>query len=98
MLRFTALFALIATLLAGCSDFPELDAAITPAARNADYPSLIPIGQIVTGAEQVQISAQTVATLQARISRLQSRAARLRGPVVDHATRTRMRTAIARHR
>ncbi|KPU84125.1 hypothetical protein JI58_05695 [Marinosulfonomonas sp. PRT-SC04] len=98
MLRHTALFALTATLLAGCSDFPELDAAITPAARMAGYPSLVPIPQILTDAQDVQITEQSVANLQGRVGRLQARAARLRGPVVDSATRARMRKAIARHR
>lgn len=98
MLRLAATFAITATLLAGCSDFPELDAAITPAARQAGYPSLLPMGQLLTDAAEVQITEETSATLQGRVSTLNARAARLRGPVVDSATRARMRAAIARHR
>lgn len=98
MLRFATSFALIATLLAGCSDFPELDAAITPAARKAGYPSLVPLDQLISGAQDIQITDETVATLQTRIARLNARAARLQRPVIDSATRARMRAAIARHK
>ena len=98
MLRLSAAFAITATVLAGCSDFPELDAAITPAARQAGYPSLMPIDQLIAGAQDVQITEETTTTLQGRVSRLKGRAARLRGPVIDGPTRARMRAAIARHR
>ncbi|WP_456386903.1 hypothetical protein [Profundibacter sp.] len=98
MLRLINSLALAATLLAGCSDFPELDAAITSAARNADYPNLLPIDQLIADAQQVQISPETVTNLEGRISHLNARAARLRGPVIDGASRARMRAAIARHR
>ena len=93
-----ACLATVATLLAGCSDFPELDAAITPTARNAEYPSLMPIDQLVADAQDVQITEQTVTTLKGRAGSLRARAARLRGPIIDSATRARMRAAIARHR
>ncbi len=98
MHRLAAAFAITATMLAGCSNFPELDAAITPAARQAGYPSLMPLDQLVAGAEEVQITEETIATLQGRVSGLKGRAARLRGPVIDSATRARMQAAIARHR
>ena len=98
MLRLTALSTLAAVLFAGCSNFPELDAAITPTAEQADYPALIPMRQVMAGANDVQITPQTVANLQGRTGNLRARAARLRGPVIDSATRARMRAAMARHR
>lgn len=98
MFRLFACLAITATLMGGCSDFPELDAAISPAARKAGYPGLMPIDQLLAEAQQVQISPQTVSNLQSRISRLKARAARLRGPVVDGTSRARMRAAIARHK
>jgi len=98
MLRLAAIFAITASLLAGCSDFPALDAAITPTARHAGYPSLMPIDQLMTNAAEVQITEETATTLQARVSHLKARAARLRGPVVDGASRARMRAAMIRHR
>ncbi len=98
MLRIIPALALSAALLAGCSDFPELDDAVSPTARKAGFPNLLPIDQLIAGAQEVQITEETVTTLQARIARLNARAARLRGPVIDAATRARMRAAIARHR
>jgi outer membrane murein-binding lipoprotein Lpp len=98
MLRIFPALALSAALLAGCSDFPELDNAVSPTARKAGYPSLLPIDQLIAGAKEVQITEETISTLQSRIARLNARAARLRGPVIDAATRARMRAAIARHR
>lgn len=98
MLRMLPALAIFAALLAGCSDFPELDNAVSPTARKAGYPDLLPIDQLIVGAQEVQITEETVSTLRSRIARLNARAARLRGPVIDAATRARMRTAIARHR
>jgi len=98
MHRLAAAFALTAITLAGCSNFPELDAAITPTARQAGYPSLMPLDQLIAGAEQVQITEQTLTTLQGRVNGLNARAARLRRPVIDSATRARMQAAMARHR
>ncbi|MCF6317228.1 MAG: hypothetical protein L3J30_13320 [Marinosulfonomonas sp.] len=98
MLRILPALVLSAALLAGCSNFPELDDAVSPTARKAGYPALLPIDQLIAGAQEVQITEETVLTLQSRIARLKAHAARLRGPVVDTATRARMRAAIARHR
>jgi outer membrane murein-binding lipoprotein Lpp len=98
-MRLTAVFFLSATvLLAGCSNFPELDDAISPAARKAGYPTLVPISQIIAGAADVQISPQTVSSLKTRAASLKSRASRLRNPVIDRQTRARLRAAIKRHR
>ena len=98
MLRIIPALALSAALLAGCSDFPELDNAVSPTARKAGYPALLPIDQLIAGAQEVQITEETISGLQSRLARLNARAARLRGPVIDATTRARMRTALARHR
>lgn len=98
MFRFATAFVLTATMLAGCSSFPELDDAISPAARAADYPTLKPIDQVINGAHDVQITEQSIATLQGRVNRLKARAARLRRPVIDATTRARMRSAIKRRK
>lgn len=89
---------LTAALLAGCNDFPQLDDAISTTARNADYPTLLPIDQVISGANDVQITEKTVSALMGRIAALRGRAARLRRPVIDTRTRARMRAAINRHR
>ena len=98
MLRIIPALALSAALLAGCSDFPELDNAVSPTARKAGYPVLLPIDQLIAGAQEVQITEETILTLQSRIARLNARASSLRGSVIDASTRARMRAAMARHR
>ncbi|ATI41279.1 hypothetical protein CBW24_04195 [Pacificitalea manganoxidans] len=54
----------LAPLLAGCTEFPELDAAITPEARQAAYPTLLPIDQITGPAYQTRITGNEVAELE----------------------------------
>jgi len=98
MARFTFIICLSAGLLAGCSDFPQLDSAVSDAARDADFPQLVPKSQILANANDIQISPQTTAGLKNRASGLRTRAARLRGPVLSSATRARLRAAMSRHR
>ena len=97
MLRILPLFALTATLMAACSDFPQLDESVTPTARNAEYPRLMPIDQIISGAKDVQITEATISTLNGHIARLRGRASRLSRPVIDAGTRARLQAAISRH-
>ncbi len=97
MLRHLSVFALVTALLAACSDFPELDQAVSDSARHADFPELLPLQTILNQAENTQITEQTVSSLQGRVARLRARANRLRAPVINTAARARMRAAIARH-
>jgi hypothetical protein len=97
MLRLAVIFCLSVTVFTGCSSFPQLDGAISPATQNAAYPTLIPIGQIITGAKNPQIHDQSVAALTSRVTNLNARANRLRAPVLDATTRGRLRAAIKRH-
>ncbi len=96
MWRSAVIFGLFAVVLSGCVAFPQLDHAISPAARQADYPKLVPMDQITTVAAQSRIEPGAFVSLQTRVSRLKVRAAALRRPVLDHATRARLRAAMAR--
>ncbi len=96
MLRLSLAFTFVA-LLGACSDFPQLDDAVSPAAKNAPYPSLVPIDQALTNAQDVQITADSVSTLQARLNGLKTRATRAKRPVIDTETRKRLQDAIDRH-
>ena len=98
MARFIFVIFLSAGFAAGCSDFPQLDNAVSETARNADFPGIVPKSQILANANDVQISPQTTAGIRNRASGLRARAARLRGPVLSSATRARLRAAMARHR
>ncbi len=85
-------------LLAACAEFPELDRAISPAARRAGYPVLVPVEPILFAAFDGQrgTPAET-AWLARRAAGLRARADGLRGPVIDAASRARMAAAVRRH-
>ena len=86
-------------LTAACTQFPELDATLDQATLDAPYPDLVPLGPLLAQADGIAQTGQTSATAQAsfdsRLARLRAQAARLRGPVVDRATRARMARGIA---
>lgn len=91
---------LLATVvgLVGCAKIPDVGGADATAARNAPYPTLVPLSDVLNTVQNTpsQITPATVATTNDRIARLRARAASLRGPVVDAGTRSRMRAANAR--
>lgn len=89
-----ALAAIIAACLAGCAQFPELDAAISPGAKNADYPDLVPIEQLKAQVPEVKTDSDTLDEIDARVESLRTRAQRLRGTVIDSPTRARMQTGV----
>ena len=89
MPRLSVLFT-AAALLAGCASFPELDAAVTPEARRADYPVLIPTAGVLIRREGARLTAADGEQLQARAANLQARARLLRGVVIDEETRLRL--------
>lgn len=69
-MRLCALFICIA--VAGCTEFPELEARETEASRNADYPSLIPLdGQAAPVVTDTTIAGAD--TLRARADALRNR-------------------------
>ncbi|WP_306152807.1 hypothetical protein [Roseovarius sp. MMSF_3281] len=90
-MRFSAFACLIAAVfLAACSQFPELadDAAL--GSREAPYPDLVPVETLRGQVPDAAISPDSQPALDARITRLRARAARLKGTVVDRGTRARM--------
>ncbi|MCR9112900.1 MAG: hypothetical protein NXH84_06495 [Rhodobacteraceae bacterium] len=83
-----------AALLAGCSQFPELDDTVSGAARKAAYPDLVPVEVLRAGLPAQQITEDSSPALEARVDRLRARAARLRGTVIDAPTRQALRRKI----
>ena len=84
-------FALLIPLcLAACSQFPELDASVSDSVRDANNPDLVPLAQLDVAARQGRITDETTQGTQARIARLEARAARLRGSVLDAPSRKRL--------
>lgn len=94
-MRRSLALALIAGLTAaGCAQFPELDATLTDEARAAPYPDLVPLEGLQARIGSTRIDPGTAPAVQARIAALKSRASRLRGTVIDDATRTRMQAGV----
>jgi len=80
----------VATLAVACTSFPELDAAVTPEARRAAYPVLIPTQPVLDRRSNVRVTVATGEALLARAANLRARAGLLRGSVVDDETRRRL--------
>ncbi|KDB04279.1 hypothetical protein U879_07445 [Defluviimonas sp. 20V17] len=77
MLRLILLCSLAAGL-AGCTGFPKLDAAVGPEARQAAYPRLAPLGQILTCPTKPAAAAKAPgADLAARGAALRAKARKL---------------------
>ena len=88
---------LLCLALAGCAEAPSLDGRISAAAAAAPYPVLQPLAPLLAQAAQPgRITPQTPRQLEGGAAALRARAAALRGPVVDAATRARMQAAAAR--
>ncbi len=80
------------TFLGACTDFPQLDAAISEDAKNAAYPNLVPADELLAKRQDSRITPQTGPDLIARADRLRARAGLIRGiETVDEATRIRLR-------
>ncbi len=94
MFRHFAPVIMVSITLAACSQFPQLDETVDSQARRAAYPDLIPIEDIYTRIPDTRIYPDTPLRLEDRVSRLRARAARLRGTVIDGATRQRMRAGV----
>jgi hypothetical protein len=87
-------FALGLAALAGCTPFPQLSSPASEAALAQPYPDLVPLAGLQTRLEASRITPETAPTIEARVTRLKDRAARLSGDVVDPATRSRMRAGV----
>ena len=82
---------ILCAVLAACAQFPELDGTITPEVKNASPPALVPLRSILERADTVATTPRTLTSdVASRLDVLQNRAARLRGPVIDQRTRSRM--------
>lgn len=84
LIRFALCFALL-----GCTQFPELAGSEGPEVEAAAYPRLLSVDELRAIPESTtSIEVQT--SLLGRLRALEARVSRLRGPVIDRATRVRM--------
>lgn len=83
--------------VAGCAQFPQLDAVVSEEAKRADYPELIPAQGLLERRQEGRITADTGPALLARADRLRARARLLRQITeVNDATRIRLRDRLRR--
>ena len=88
-MRFIALILPLA--LVACTQFPELDGAVSDAGKDAKYPKLLPVDTLLAQSNSAGPSPEeTASTLSARLAALQNRAAQLRSSVLDANTQNRM--------
>ena len=87
--------AICLAALAGCAQFPEADATITPEAEAADFPELVPLEPLLAEIDTQQLDAPaTEAALLARVAGLKARAARLSGAGLDPEDRKRLQSGV----
>ena len=75
--------------LAACTQVPDLEALDSPAARAADYPRLLPLEMLLDAPPPSATEAERAA-LEARARALRARADRLRRPVIDPQSQSRL--------
>ncbi|CUH81456.1 hypothetical protein [Tropicibacter naphthalenivorans] len=83
--------------LAGCTQFPELDAVQTPGIENAAYPDLVPLDDLLN-ASAPSVTPEMAAGLEARAAGLRARAARLQRTSVAQPRSTAARVARLRQK
>ena len=88
--------SLCALVLGACTQFPELDETIPPAAEAAPFPTLVPLEPLLAdNAAIVTAPEATTRALEIRVDALRARARALQSrPVIDAATRARLRGAL----
>lgn len=78
-------------LTGACTQFPALDHTLTPELVSSQYPALVPIDPILAAARTRTTNPnQATAAIDARVSALRARAARLSGSVLSGAERQRL--------
>jgi hypothetical protein len=89
---------IVLTVLVGCSSALVPEGRLSQPDPNAAYPALIDLAPLLAQAGvsegDGQVSADRTRDLAGRIAALNSRAAVLRGPIIDPATRARMLAGI----
>ena len=85
-------FFLIAALLSGCAQFPQLDGVVSEEAQRADYPELITADSLLSKRSLGRLDENSGEVLLARASRLRARARLLRS-ITEVNDETRLRLA-----
>ena len=87
MPRLSAVHICVVLLIAGCAQFPEVDATLSEQAREADFPTLAPMDQVLADAGSTEIDDESIEAIEKRADSLRARASALQGQVLgDTAT------------
>lgn len=81
--------------LAACTPFPQLENEASANALASPYPDLVPLDGYDKRLGASRITPETATGIEARVAQLRDRADRLRGTVVDPATRRRMGAGVS---
>ncbi|SDX11403.1 hypothetical protein [Litoreibacter albidus] len=88
-------FLVFAQLCACTANLPAIDDTIGAAARNADYPNLQPLPDLIARSSAGSTIEVETEALAARVARLKARANALKGrTIIDGATRLRLLNAV----
>ena len=87
------LILVLCLALVACATVPDLG---PQTGTKGPAPQLLPLDQLIAEARGGRLTAGVGEALVARANRLRARAAAMRGPVHDPATRARLAAAIAR--
>jgi hypothetical protein len=78
-------------VIAGCTQFPELEGTVRPEVETAAYPELLPLGPILAHANSISVDPlREEAGLNGRLASLRARADNLRGSVLTGAEKQRL--------
>ncbi|PYG28062.1 hypothetical protein [Pelagimonas varians] len=91
----SALF--LSALLAGCTQFPELDSSQTPGVFDAPYPQLVPLDDLINGAPP-RATADMIGSVTGRAAGLRARAVRIKRLPVGPSSGTDRRVAQLRQK
>jgi len=83
MPRFSAVHICVLLLIAGCTQFPDVDSTLSDQALAADYPTLAPMDQVLADAGSTEIDDESIEEVEARAESLRARADALRGQELD---------------
>ena len=88
--------ALVFVLLTACTEhLPDIESTISKAARDADYPTLQPLPELISRSEAGSTVAVETEALERRVAALNVRARALKGrSIIDGATRLRLINAV----
>lgn len=89
LLGLTSQFAAI-LVLTSCSTFLDAENRSARQAPPVDFPDLVPLEELVGSGQLERIDPETQTVLEARVARLQARAARLKRSVIDPNARNRL--------